>query len=137
MIDDIYPNAFKEVYEILQNTDSDLVNKIPIKFMNFLQKNMNINYKTTINNNISISQQSLLSKTEDILSLIYRSYWATAEEKKEFYNMENESIKYKNISEIFTNRKKTITQDNNLVIVSKENYIQKLLKKILKMLKFK
>ena len=137
MIDDIYPNAFKEVYVILQNTDLNLINKIPINFINFLESNMNTNYKTNINNNINISQQSLLPKTEDILSLIYRSYWATSEEKNDFYNVENENNKYKNISEIFANRKKTTTQDNSLVIVSKENYIKNFFRRLLKILKFK
>ena len=29
MIDNVYKNSFKEVYDILQNTDEELVHKIP------------------------------------------------------------------------------------------------------------
>lgn len=151
MIDNVYKNAFKEVYEILQNTDLELVQKVPINFINFLQTNMNTNYKTTIYNNISISQQLLLPETEDILALIYRNYWATSEEKQEFYTIdkkslesfkENEKNKYKDVSEIFANRKKSTIQynslqDNSLAVIPKENFMRKILNKILKILKIK
>ena len=46
MIDEIYRNSFKEVYDILENTENELIAKIPTKFMNFLKENMNVNYKT-------------------------------------------------------------------------------------------
>ena len=81
MIDNVYRDAFKEVYEILKNTDKELVKKIPQKFIDFLQNNMNTDYKSNIDNNVEIDKQVLLAETEDILSLIFRSYWATDEEK--------------------------------------------------------
>ena len=36
MKDEVYRNSFKEVYDVLQNTDIQLVNKIPNKFLNFI-----------------------------------------------------------------------------------------------------
>ena len=48
MIDNVYKNSFKEVYDILQNTDEELVHKIPKNFMDFIKNNMNTNYKTNI-----------------------------------------------------------------------------------------
>lgn len=142
MIDDGYKNAFKEVYEILQNTDEDLVKKLPQKFINFLQDNMNKDYKTNVNTNIPIDKQSILSETENILSLIYRSYWATNEEKQEFYNRDKQELaktkeynqcQYKNIDELFEKGKNLnkVTLDNNLIVIEKENILKKLLKKIL------
>lgn len=74
MIDDVYKNAFKEVYEILQNTDEELIKKVPEKFIDFLKNNMNNEYKTNINARIAINKQSILSESEEILSLIFRSY---------------------------------------------------------------
>ena len=73
MIDDVYKNAFKEVYEILQNTDEELIKKVPEKFIDFLKNNMNNEYKTNINARIPINKQSILSESEEILSLIFRS----------------------------------------------------------------
>lgn len=143
MIDNVYKNAFKEVYEILKNTDKELVEKVPQKFIDFLQNNMNTDYQVNIDNNIEIDKQTLLAETEDIFALIYRSYWATNEEKLEFSNRdkqyliqieENKKSQYKDITEIFEKRKNlnNVTLDNSLMIIPKENFIQKLFKKILK-----
>ena len=146
MIDNLYKNAFKEVYEILQNTDTELVEKIPVKFIGFLQNNMNTEYQTNIDNNLDIDKQVLLAETEDILALIYRSYWTTDDERQEFSDKdkqeletieENKKSEYKDITEIFEKRKNinNVTLDNSLMVLPKENFIQKLLKKILKFFK--
>lgn len=146
MIDNLYKNAFKEVYEILQNTDIELVEKIPKTFIEFLQNNMNTSYQTNIDKSIDIDKQVLLAETEDILALIYRSYLATPEELLEFSSKDTQELKqfeekqkyqYKDISEIFEKKKKInkIILDNSLMVIPKENFIQKLFKKILKLLK--
>lgn len=142
MIDNIYRNAFKEVYDILQNTEDELVEKIPDRFINFIKENMNVDYKTDIREDIEIDKQKLLKETEAILSLIYRSYWATNEEKKEFaikdeqeYKGKKEKEEYqgKDIYEIFEKRKNInkVTLDNNLMVIEKESFIKKIFNKIL------
>ena len=130
MIDEIYKNSFKEVYDILENTEEDLLSKIPNSFMNFIKNNMNVDYKTSINLNETIDKQHLLKETEAILSLIYRSYWATDEEKNEFAKKDNlelikeeeqkkEQYQGKDIYKVFEERKNlnTITVDNNLMVI--------------------
>lgn len=85
MIDDIvFKNSLKEVYDILKNTENDLVIKIPSSFINFIKENMNKDYVTNIQSNVNINQQPLLKETEAILSLIYQTYWADPSEKKRF-----------------------------------------------------
>ena len=109
---------------------------------------MNVNYKTNINPNEDIDKQHLLKETEAILSLIYRSYWATDEEKKEFIIMDKhelaekeknikEQYNGKNIYQVFEERKNInkITIDNNLMVVKKENFLKKLFNKILSIFK--
>lgn len=146
MIDNIYKNALKEVSDILENTDTELIDKIPSKFIKFIHENMNNQYETNIKLNIDIDKQPLLKETEAILSLIYRSYWATDEEKIHFAEKdklelakyeEKKKEKYTNIEEIFEKRKNLnkVTLDNNLVVVRKENLFTKILKKIKNMLK--
>ena len=146
MIDNAYKNAFKEVYEILKNTDNELLSKVPKGFITFLQNNMNKEYQTNIDNNTDIDKQKLLTETEDILSLIYRSYWATDEEKLEFSQrdkqelnqiQENKKRQYKDIDEIFNKRQKLdkVTLDNSLMIIKKESFIKKLFNKILRIFK--
>lgn len=142
MIDEIYKNSFKEVYDILKNTDQELLDKIPSKFMDFIKDNMNTDYQTNIKTDLEIDKQTLLKETESILSLIYRSYWATDEEKQNFKLKDNEELlkaeelkksQYKDIDEIFQKRKSlnNVTLDNNLMVIKKENFIKKIFNKIL------
>lgn len=132
MIDNTYKNAFKEVYVILENTDETLLSKIPNKFIDFLKTHMNSNYKTNIKNNIRIDKQPLLKETEAILALLYRSYWASDEEKKSFSKVKKKENNFKDINDIFEKRKNinAVTIDHDLMVVPKENFINKLIQKI-------
>jgi len=149
MENSIYKNAFKEVYVILENTDEGLLKKIPTKFMKFIKDNMNVDYKTNIKTDIEIDKQDLLKETENVLALIYRSYWATDEEKQEFSRRsraefietekkKQEEFKGKSIDEIFNKKEVKIDKisiDNNLMVVQKESFIKRVLNKILKIFK--
>lgn len=146
MVDNLYKNAFKEIYIILQNTEDELVQKVPQKFMDFLQNNMNSDYEVNIDNNTDINKQSLLPETEAVLSLIYRSYWATDEEKAEFSNNDIEHLakvekikksQYKDIDEIFSKRQNldNVSLDSSLMIIPKEKFFKKVLRKIFNFLK--
>lgn len=148
MVDDVYSNSFTEVYYILQNTERELVNKIPLKFVNFLKDNMNSSYIPNIKTDVPINQQNILEETEAILSLIYRSYWATDEEKKEFAIndkkdfinneiLKKENYKGKDIYNLFKNKENLndIVLLDSLVTIKKENFIKKIFNKILKILK--
>ena len=148
MIDEIYRNSFKEVHDILKNTDNELLCKIPIKFMNFIKENMNDNYKVNLKTDVDIDKQQLLEETEAILSLIYRSYWATDKEKQEFIikdkqeRIEIEQAKKKeyqgkDIYQVFSERKNIheTTLDNSLMVIKKESFIKKCLNTILRLLK--
>lgn len=148
MIDEVYRNSFKEVYEILENTENELLAKISTKFMNFIKENMNENYKTNIQQDVDIDKQPLLKETEAVLSLIYRSYWATDEEKREFAikdqqrfikeeEKKKEQYQGKDIYQLFEERKNInkITIDSNLMVIKKENFIKRFFNKILSIFK--
>lgn len=148
MIDEVYRNSFKEIYEILENTENELLAKIPTKFMNFIKENMNENYKTNIQQDVDIDKQLLLKETEAVLSLIYRSYWATDEEKQEFAikdqqefikkdEKKKEQYQGKDIYQLFEERKNInkITIDNNLMVIKKENFLKRFFNKILSIFK--
>lgn len=124
MKDETYKNSLKEVYDVLEYTDIQLVNKIPNKFLNFIKENMNSNYKTNINPDIAIDKQPLLKESEAILSLIYRSYWMPADEKEDFAKNDKEQLlqkellrreKFKDMSKIFP------TSDNSSSINAKNS----------------
>ncbi len=146
MVDEVYQNAFKEVNDILENTDEELVKKIPSKFIEFIRNNMNKNYITNINREIRISEQKLLRETESILSLIYRTYWATEEENKEFVEEDfkkildaetrkKENYIGKNVDEIFEKRTSENIEKNSLIVVKEEGFIKRIFKRILEFIK--
>lgn len=133
MIDDIiFKNSLKEVYDILKNTENDLVIKIPSSFINFIKENMNKDYVTNIQTNITINQQPLLKETEAILSLIYQTYWADSTEKKDF-NLIKEDYPKEDIYKLFEKRKnENISYEaTSLIPIKKENFIIKFFKDFL------
>lgn len=146
MVDNVYKNAFKEVYYILQNTDEELLNKIPTKFMDFIKNNMNENYEISISTDIEIDKQNLLKETESILALIYRSYWAIDTEKVEFANKDKIELieleqkkkeQFKDINEIFEERRNlnNVTLDNSLAVIPKENFFKRFFNKLMSFFK--
>ena len=150
MIDDVYRNSFKEVYFILQNTEKELVDKIPLKFIDFIKSNMNSNYIPNIKTDIPIDSQNILKETEAILSLIYRSYWATEEEKKEFAlkdkkefidkeTLKKENYKGKDIYKVFEEKENlnNVILTDNLIVAEKESFFKKLFKKLFGFIKSK
>lgn len=124
MLDKNYQRALKEVDEVLKYTDSNLVEKIPNKFINFIHENMDNSHIININPNVNLNKQILLPETENILTLIYLSYWATKEEKEEYYN--SQKVMVKSYDEIFKNENVNNTITNKeLTIIKKENIITK------------
>lgn len=146
MVDKKYQRAFKEVNEVLLHTDIELIDKIPLKFRKFLEENMNKEYNFCIKENLPLEQQGILKETENILALIYRTYWATQEEKEEFIKKDEEErrLNEEKLNNIFSNRQinKEETQNNTegrlkenkeetqVIKVEEVNIIKKIISKI-------
>lgn len=145
MKEEVYRNAFKEIYEILKNTDEELVAKIPKKFLSFIEENMNNEYECNIQSDVDIDKQNLLKETEAILALIYINYWATEEEKQEFALKDQTEKEAKEkayderIQRIFEERKVVSkkTENKELIVKPKENFIKRIINKIRSILKNK
>lgn len=139
-----YQNALSEVEEILKRTDEELLEKIPSSVKQFIKENKNEEYIVQIDGNKSLEEQNILSETQAILALIYRTYWATEDERKEFeqqdiIELEKEQQKRTQIyfNDIFENRKskqKESLQASNevkdLVLVKEEKWYQKVWNKL-------
>lgn len=145
-IEDNYKDAFCEVIEIIEHMPFNLKDKISIQFINFLKENKNYNYNFKIDKEVSLSNQNLKKETKILLSLIYRSYLCSEEEKNELYNKDKIEMQEKeeerkrkynpdNIfpkSEINDNKENSeIIMKNSITVIEKENFIIKVLKKIL------
>ena len=131
MIDDNYKNAYKEISLILENTESELLEKIPNSFLQYVEENKNDEYVSSIDFNLSIDNQELLPETEAILALIYNSYWADDEDKKHFAEELEKVNEEKNKSvDIFEKNKEKTPIDEKLLPIKKPNFFQRLFSRI-------
>lgn len=85
-----YRRALYEVYIILQNTDEEIKNRIPEKFINFIKENMDENHNFELYYGKDLTEQNLMVETKQILALIYRDYICSKEERNELLEKEQE-----------------------------------------------
>ena len=130
-MEDFYPKAYKEVIEILKYLPEEDVKKIPEEMINMFEKNMDKEYKYTINKNKPFNEQIMLKETREILAILYKDYWANEKQKERINNkLKNDII----INEQEKNdiQEKTEKESFNSLIEHKEN---KCYKRILSFIK--
>ena len=94
-------NAFAETIFIIKCLPENEQNKIPKKFIEFLDENKSSDYIIKINPNVGLENQSLLDETKELLKEIYLSYFISREEKykvirnDEYRKMIEEDLKNK------------------------------------------
>ncbi len=140
-----YDKAFSEIRVILENTEEELVHKIPKSFRNFIEENYDKNYKVPfINVNRKIDEQGLLDETMTIISLIYRNYWCDEMQRKEYdeivrkneLKLQEEIRERYNPDKIFERniKKEEIEEENKMMqqdlVVYKESMFNKIWLKI-------
>lgn len=145
-----YSKALFEVYVVLKNTKEEVKNKIPKKFINFIEENMDKNYRFKLKENVGLEKQDLMHETKQILALIYRDYIVTKEERKKLIllekkirnknkeqNKEKYNIKFnKNVDNKKESVEKINTNKENLLVKSeKEKWYKKIINNILNILK--
>ena len=131
--------AYSEVYNIINHFEKELYDKIPQSFINAIEKNRDLNYKVNIDYTKTI--QELLRETRVILSLIYRDYLCTDEQRKEIILNDKKELNEKyeiNFEEIKNKRKKTYDttemEDKQLVKIE-EKWYKRIFNKILSIFK--
>lgn len=141
-----YKQSLTELNTIIHYMDIEYLKKIPQKFIDFINENMDTNYEPNISKNIPINEQSLKKDTKVLLSLLYRDYWCDEERK---LRLIKEDIEAKNTYEkelrekynpdnIFKDKKGNVedisssqVQENvTSLIVYKENIFIKIINKI-------
>ncbi len=143
-----YPNAYKEVYVILQNFDKSELELIPKSFIDMLKNNMNEEYNFELDDNFD--KQELLQETKTILSYVYLNYLGTEEEKVKIKqkfkqdilkNEEEKTLKY-NPNELFNGKTDNSNdllkrKETQIKKYEKENFFIKIIKKIINLFKRK
>ena len=79
-MEDNYPKAYKELYEIIKNISSEDLSKIPKEILQTIIDQKDDDYKFEFNGDIDNS--NLLEETRALLAEIYKNYWQTPEEWK-------------------------------------------------------
>ena len=106
-----FSEGITESLDILEHMDRAYIDKIPRKFMEFLENNKSTSYISNLDHSKKLNEMSLKEKTKDLLAILYLKYWCTEQEKSDFSNLlrENE-IKYQdelkekyNVDKIFKN----------------------------------
>lgn len=77
-----YPNAYKEIYVILNSLESKEKESIPFEFINLVENKMNSEYDFKLDSK-DFENQKLLKETKAILAYIYINYWSEKDEKLE------------------------------------------------------
>lgn len=146
MITKEFAEASVELNEILKYLPIEMTNKIPIKVKKHFRKNAMLanNYKSKINSNDPLNEQNLNEKTKDLITILYRNYWCSEEERKELdiKLLENDNqyeVELKeryNYNDIFNKNDDIIKEvTENKLIPVKESIFIKFLNKIKSILK--
>ena len=142
MISYEYSVAFSETLDILNHTKKEDIEKIPIKFLEFLRTNALKTYESKLDFSKPIKDMNLNKKTIGILSIIYKKYWCNAEQREVFEEKlkHNEIAYQKKLSEeystekLFKNREleKAINTDvTDLITYEEPKWYKKIFEKIL------
>lgn len=82
MVTNEFAEASAELIEILRYIPKTEVEKIPLKLRGFFEDVSKPNYNVRSDPRKPLEEQDLKEKTKDLITVIYRNYWCTEEEKQ-------------------------------------------------------
>lgn len=133
--------AFNEIKIIINHLEPELQSKIPDKVIRYIEEHTENEYNYMYDENKGIDEQKMLDDTAILLSIIYKEYICTDEEKKELekvWNI-NEQIYQKALDEkyngdnLFNTRKSTQFEDKSeetSLNKYKENFLLNIINKV-------
>lgn len=134
--------AYKEIYEILNLLDKQVLEKIPLQIREKIENEKDNNYNFQISSMNELESIQLLESTKVMLTILYKDYLANQEEKEKIEKKleliqdtleKNKREKY-NPDNIFKN-KETIKNTFDYEKTELIEYKESLFKKIIKFLK--
>lgn len=139
-------NAYTEVLVILQNLNYAYYYSLPIEIIEKMKRECNLNHNFKLHKNLPIQKQKLLDETKAILSVFFRDYWATEEQRKKILEkekydlnvLEEEKRKAYNPDDIFkkANKNTEIVKNNKTIelVEYRKSFFEKLKNCIIKIL---
>lgn len=133
-----YKEAMTEVLNILENSEEEIVNKIPKKLIEFFEKNKDTTYKPQLDHTKPIQEMEIKEKTKDIITLIYLKYLCKQNENDQILHIINEKQNQEKIIETYSRDKlfnkkekqENKYQDSISIIKYKESFFKRILNKI-------
>ena len=126
----ISKQTFSDLSVIFKMMPNEIIKAINPKFIEFIKDNCDKNCKSNIKPYIPIKEQEISKETKAILALIYESYFATDEEKKQILKERNEQINLKyNTDNLFKN-KEYKNEKHELIVVKKQSFFERIINKI-------
>ena len=130
-MEEIYRDAFSEIYYILKQMSKENVNKISKSFITFIEKNRNLNYNPNLPPDILSNTEMLKNETRIVLSIIYRNYICSEKERKQLEMQDKKYLDEKySYDNIFKNKKvnvDNIVQDIEILDVQKMGKIKRII----------
>lgn len=132
----ITKQEFSEVYDIIFNME--LYNKIPKSFIELIDNNRDTSYKVNIDYSKSINEQELKKGTRVLLSLIYRDYLCSEEERQTLIKKDKEELKKAeeelrerySPDNLFKNKSENKKENMQMVQIEKVSFWTKIINKI-------
>ncbi len=143
MVTTEYKIAYSEILEILKHISKKEQEKVPSNMIEMFKANASENSNFAYNPKKTLQEQNVSEIAISIIAILYRDYWATKEQKQKILNYQNrEREKYKaekyDVNNIFKKKneiKPTITvAEEYPVVVKKQNFIQRIIGKIKKLI---
>lgn len=140
MVNQELSEAAVEFLAVLDNSDEEIVNKIPRSFLKFLQNVKSSTYKFEYDSTKRLMDQNIKPKTRGLIALVYQNYICNEDEKKAYIKICNEYLKSEeeqknelyntnvfqssNTNEVESNKKEL------MVVDSKEGIFRKIVNKL-------
>ena len=145
----IYKRAYTELNEVIKVLSENEKNKIPDTIKKNLEENMDKEYKFKLDMSKGIFEQNYMTETKALIIELYKKFLAKEEERefwKKYDKMCLEKIEAKksekyNKDILFNKKERYITHEDkfkkmdSLILIKKENFIKKIIKKIINIFK--
>lgn len=120
MITNEFAEASAEITEILGYLPKEYVEKIPVKLRKFFDKVRKQDYVSNIDPYKLLDEQDLKQKTKTLITILYRNYWCSEEERAEL-----DKILIENDKKYETKLREMYNPDNIFKKKEKEEQIEK------------
>lgn len=130
-----YKKAVSEVLMILQYSDEEIIEKIPLEVIKKLKQDKSSTYNPDIDFIKNLDINNLRKETLTLLASLYRDYICTEEEREEIDEILEKSSKVKCKNEdMFENKQKTEeNKPNELMVLEQQKTLwQKIVEKLFK-----